>query len=786
VRPAKLEVLGLTSYKEPVSIDFTELDLFAITGPTGSGKSSLVDAITYALFGQAPRVGRGIKDLISQGSERVKVSLEFSADGGRYRVHRSSALKGQSPVQLEHFDEGEDEWKSLADKAKDVTEQIEHLLRMDYEAFIRSVLLPQGEFQEFLAGDRDQRRKVLDRLLQLGVYAVMLQRANALSAQERGEAEHIHHRLEQELSDATIEALATLQSDLAALDDEAATIGVRRTALESAARTAEELATASIRVQKEQREAEIAAAALEQARELLSGGERTIADVDAQIADIQAKAAETTYDADIHLKLTAAITHAKQRDDIDRKISGLAQEATGVRKDLERLQADAAAAKDGVTEARKTAQGKADAFDEIRRVNAAALLRQPLKAGDPCPVCGQAVGDLAPGTHGDLDRARTELQMAQEAEKKADRSLGDIEGKIKVLDERATSFERQLATLAAERAKHCEELKTAAGAPDVPTVEIQARVTALEQAREQSETLVQREQALVADRVKLSSEIISARVSVETLRKEIESHKREQATAEKEASGARSQISRLAREHGWDDALETLDAGGDVAAIVLQSLRQAQDREAAVNREIGACRTRIEHVKQNIALAEELRTKEKQHTDAARLARDLATLLRADGLPAFVRDSAMQALATAGSGWLRKVSMGRYDLRVSGQDFCIADLWNAGEERGVQTLSGGETFLASLALALALAEQLPGMSGDGDGAALESLFIDEGFSHLDEETLKTVRDALEVLGADKRRLIGVITHVNALAEALPARIVVHKDSTGGPSRVTIE
>jgi exonuclease SbcC len=144
----------------------------------------------------------------------------------------------------------------------------------------------------------------------------------------------------------------------------------------------------------------------------------------------------------------------------------------------------------------------------------------------------------------------------------------------------------------------------------------------------------------------------------------------------------------------------------------------------------------------------------------------------------------MKTLAAGGSEWLKQISGGRYDLVVDGQDFVVEDLWNAGETRSVKTLSGGETFLASLALALALAEQLPSLAGSGPGAALESLFIDEGFSHLDAETLDIVASALEVLGQDRRRLIGVITHVPALAERMPARIVVHKSQSG--SRVTVE
>jgi len=192
VRPTKLTVQGLTAFRKPVEVDFTDLDLFAITGPTGAGKSSLVDAITYALFGQAPRVGRSVRELISQGEDRLKVSLEFTVRGDSYRIFRESGRKSQRPPQLERFDKAAGEWRSEeVDRVRDTNAFIERLLHMDYEAFIRSVLLPQGEFQEFLAGDRDQRRRVLDGLLRLGVYGDMQRAANAIAARQNQDATRI-------------------------------------------------------------------------------------------------------------------------------------------------------------------------------------------------------------------------------------------------------------------------------------------------------------------------------------------------------------------------------------------------------------------------------------------------------------------------------------------------------------------------------------------------------------------------------------------------------------------
>ena len=98
--------------------------------------------------------------------------------------------------------------------------------------------------------------------------------------------------------------------------------------------------------------------------------------------------------------------------------------------------------------------------------------------------------------------------------------------------------------------------------------------------------------------------------------------------------------------------------------------------------------------------------------------------------------------------------------------------------RSVKTLSGGETFLASLGLALALAESLASLSAeDRVGEALESLFLDEGFGSLDPETLGQVVQAIEALQGGER-MVGVITHLPELAEQMPARISVGRSERG--------
>src|SRR5438552_11529321 len=106
VRPLKLAVKGFTAFRDEQAVDFDGLDLFAIVGPTGSGKSSVLDAMTYALFGQVDRVDeKSTRQMISQGQPRLAVTLDFEVGRDRYRVTRSLPRGGTTKIIVERWDD---------------------------------------------------------------------------------------------------------------------------------------------------------------------------------------------------------------------------------------------------------------------------------------------------------------------------------------------------------------------------------------------------------------------------------------------------------------------------------------------------------------------------------------------------------------------------------------------------------------------------------------------------------------------------------------------------------
>jgi DNA repair protein SbcC/Rad50 len=164
--------------------------------------------------------------------------------------------------------------------------------------------------------------------------------------------------------------------------------------------------------------------------------------------------------------------------------------------------------------------------------------------------------------------------------------------------------------------------------------------------------------------------------------------------------------------------------------------------------------------------------------DAAReeqqVAKLLGDLLRTNRFPGWLVTAAVDTLVEYASKNLAGLSAGQYDLTHEDGEFYVIDHADADSRRSVRTLSGGETFQASLALALALSAQMSALAPAG-AARLDSIFLDEGFGTLDPDSLDMVASTLETL-AQGQRMVGVITHVAELAERVPVRFRVSRDT----------
>jgi exonuclease SbcC len=218
------------------------------------------------------------------------------------------------------------------------------------------------------------------------------------------------------------------------------------------------------------------------------------------------------------------------------------------------------------------------------------------------------------------------------------------------------------------------------------------------------------------------------------------------------------------------DRIAGLFADADLPAPGTGSADFLRAAAVAVERAEGA----HQRLAERHAQASELREQRAEHERTSQVAKALAGHLRANNFERWLLEEALDLLVDGASGILRELSSGQYELVHDKGEFYVVDHHDAGLRRGVRTLSGGETFQASLALALALSEQLAGLSTTA--ASLESIVLDEGFGTLDAATLDTVAATLENLAARGDRMVGVVTHVSALAERVPVRFEVRKDT----------
>lgn len=219
MRPTRLRLQGFTSFKEPAEVDFSGLDRFVISGPTGAGKSSLLDAMTFALYADAPRVGAGaLTDMISLGQNSFRVTLDFRIGTQDYRVTRvRQRAGGVTGDQIERLANG----TPIHEKSgtNEVSKRIRELVGLNIDQFTQAVFLPQGKFAEFLKSKARERRDLLTDLLRLGVYERM--RAHAFEKQKDASTRRdmLDQRLNgSEFASVTIATKQTLELQVAQLE----------------------------------------------------------------------------------------------------------------------------------------------------------------------------------------------------------------------------------------------------------------------------------------------------------------------------------------------------------------------------------------------------------------------------------------------------------------------------------------------------------------------------------------------------------------------------------------
>lgn len=782
MRPLKLELAGFGSFREATTFDFDGIDYFALVGPTGNGKSTVIDAICFALYGKVARHDDRsvVSNIVSLNANEARVRLTFTAGGANYVAVRAIKLRKGSPKHDARLETSDGD--ILAASVREFTTAIEQLLGLSFDDFTRCVALPQGEFQRFLHEEPAKRRAVLVRLLNLGHYERMGQRA-------REHASRLHER----------RALLTEQRDeLAPVSPEVAKLAREHmTALKEAQERFEASRVADAARSESLRVMAATAAGVEHSVNLLTRVQLpptlvvTLPDGRDPVTELTAAQAASQLAATEVMRREAAVTDIGDIGVVERGLAlwaqraelsaGLATKEAAMRA----IDADVAAAQVALDAARRAASDANEELERVRNDNRAHVLRTELHNGDTCPVCAHVVAEVPtavpPAEYG---LAHAAAQHAKERAEATERAHKRIVTEQQQASGALTSLREQFARVDAQ----LRNVPSAEALTDQRNAytECQAALTA---AREQQRSAAQAEQRAVRARDEhtqqsqaLQHTFDEQRDAVAQLQPPPRSHNDLAGDWQALHAWANEQQAALATQlRELSEQLERLRVAHDAQRVALVqhaatlgvSARGYDDLPTAIATNVAQAEHAVHEHERRAQEVTELLSSINAISEEHSVAKMVGDLLRTDGFVSWLIEAALVSLIRDASSTLHLLSAGQYSLRQgSASDFEIVDHTNGDQARPVRSLSGGETFQASLALALALSDQISELAAEG-APRLEAIFLDEGFGTLDPESLDTVATTLETLGTSGR-MVGVVTHVRDLAERIPVRFEITK------------
>jgi exonuclease SbcC len=756
---------GFLAYRERTEVDFADADLFVLSGPTGSGKSSVIDGMTFALYGTIPRLDdrRSVAPVISAMSDRARVSFRFSVGDETYLavrlVERRGAGATTTEARLERVGRGE----PLAGSADEVTAEVTELLGLTYDHFTKAVVLPQGAFADFLTDRPKDRQALLRALLEIGLFEQVMQIANARARTSEGKIEVIGESLAkldvptpeqieqaQRRLDLMVGAGEELHTRLARLRQHEEVVARAKTAQSAASEALARLESVSAPPGLDHLERDRAAA---------RANHQTVAKSLATILD-----ARRAIDEDLAGRPGPERLQSWQADQA--RLTGMVASRDAL--DLEGLSAVVEESVHARDEART-------ALDIIRREHTAHDLRAELVVGQACPVCLSPVTDLpdeGDGSHESIDQlvddlrrldvraseSRDRLKEAQGQAKQIDQGIGDLEGRLDgAPDPELVASELAAVTELIGRRAESDEMQAKTRA------EIDAAALVVDRLGEQvtglRENLIQARDRVAGEDPPIPGDDV------------VESWRAFERWRLSRVVTRTTEVERLA------GAVEEAAEAGRRASVELRSWLESLHVELTDSPEtdlalaIERRGAEIEELEKTVAHAVELGEELELETARARVSSALGTHLRSNNFEAWLLEEALEALVAGANRLLEELTGGAYSLVARDSQFEVIDHRNADISRTTRGLSGGETFLVALSLSLAMAEQLAALTGMS--SRLESILLDEGFGSLDQESLDVVASVLEEL-VGRGRTVGIVTHVRDLAERMPVRFEVSK------------
>lgn len=871
MKPLKLTMRAFGPYAGETVIDFEKLQgrhLFLICGPTGAGKTTILDAMCYALYGKTSgdRTGEKMRSDYADSSERTEVIFDFMLGDKTYRATRSPAQmvdkkrgSGQTLAAMQASLSELEDGKEINTLRTGIEEAAGKLIGLNADQFCQVILLPQGDFRKLLVAKADEREAILKQLFKTQRFSDFKDRLKdrldakvrekmekqtredqilsssgatdekqlSQMVEEAGkelkEAQDIVKSREKESNEfrevyqketALMGHFTELEKALkqdAALKNEEGRMKEMEASL-SLIRSARELAPYFVQLDGITREGKQEAVKLKTARADMETYSKLNETLEKRIQELDAMKEKREEERKTALKMQDLVPKAKLYGAAVQALKNAKNALSRAEEETKRLQAAAEAAR----KARDEQKEKADAVRKSYIDGQAFLLAEGLEDGVPCPVCG-AIHHPAPARGGDhvakaedVERAQKEYERTSAAYDRANdtKEKHSTGAYAKVMSDHAKA-DAQMKTL--------EEIPEAYRDPKYLEAESTRLLTDIRKWEQDKETAAAQLRKAGAD---LSASQAACR-NAEERREELVKKYRETESVLKEASDkagfqsldeCKEWYKKKDTEESVRKTLEQYRADRKSTEERIKAEEQATAGKErpdmlALNEKSKALQDQLKKASERAAaLKERTETLQKAVSDARAIEKELEDLRKEEGLirglydltsgkktritlERYVLGTLLDDVANAANLRLLSMSRRRYSLHrmtdesglgKGGLSLEVSDSFT-GRSRPANTLSGGETFLASLSLALGLADVVQSRQG---GVRLDTMFIDEGFGTLDPDSLNSAMNTLIDL-QNTGRMVGIISHVPELEERIDARLRVTPAEKGSKAEFEI-
>ena len=851
MKPIRLTICGWGPYKGKQEIDFTGLEkrgLFLITGPTGAGKTTIFDAITYALYGSMSgemREKNSVRSDFADPETPTYVELVMSHGEKRYEIYRNPEYLRPSKRAKGLTKEREKARITCADGtalegSSEVTRFVQELLRLDLRQFKQLSMIAQGEFARLLVAPPGEKTRIFRELFGTELYERMEAKLKGKALELYKQVMECRHKMEEDISLLSREALFGDQEKeerfrelisaegyyyegiLSLLGEAGAFLeGEVRQAEKDCQKAEEEMRSLLTEqegaknlcslLEKLEAEKKKRAELLEKEEKceaallLATNLEKKKLDTQAEIEALQKKKEEEAEIFRFRQEIAQAYTLSEKLTEEKEKEAVLTKRLAEAEKELTALQQALLKAEE---EEEKT-KGIYEQAQKKYLHGLAGILGEELSEGQPCPVCGsvhhpvKAVREEQVPDKESLNKLKEEFEQKQQKKVALHGKAAASYAGVKEQEKQAEESRCRGRELSDQLSAFSNTVREYVAGHDRASYEKKLR-----EQEERSAVLAEKQRNLE----KQEKELLEARAAAEQ-RQQAFLLKQKQAGFEGEqdyrmAKPKEGELLQLRDKIAGYEQLCSANAQllshleeetkgrtlPDLPAME-RALLKAGERKKLLSEKQLALHSRWFSLKKGLSSLKEKNKKQTELMEKYSLYKRLDDAANGNNkkrlvFEQYVLAAYFEEILMAANLRLETMSGGRYRLRrvqevgdgrsKDSLDMEVMDYYT-GKYRSVKTLSGGESFKASLALALGMSDVIQAGSG---GIRVETLFVDEGFGSLDGESLEQACETLESL-VEKDRLIGLISHVPELSEKISSQIRIYKTNAGSRAEVVV-